>query len=341
MLAEIEKSAQRAADLCKQMLAYSGQGKFQVIAVDLSEIVADMENLLRVSITKNVLLTFHLAQRLPSVIADIAQLRQIVMNLVINASEAIGDRSGAISVCTGLTRATAEFLAETELPEGLEPGDYVALEVTDTGEGMAPEILARIFDPFFTTKFTGRGLGLAAILGIVRSHHGTLRVLSEPGKGTTFKILLPCSPAEPSRLNRAPLPKADRGEGLVLIVDDEETVRTTAARILERCGFTTLTATDGMDGVARFEEKADEIRLVMLDLTMPHMNGVEAFDRIKLIRPRTPVLLMSGFSEEAALQRFADQGLAGFVQKPFQFETLAKAAAAALNTANPDERAAV
>ncbi|MBL6765674.1 MAG: response regulator [Verrucomicrobiae bacterium] len=331
LLAEVEKSALRAADLCKQMLAYSGQGRFQVLPQDLTAVVEDMENLLRVSTAKNVILNLQLADNLPAVTADVSQLRQVIMNLVVNASEAIGDKSGVIKLSTGLSRATAEYLASTHLPEEVQPGDYVFLEVSDTGSGMDRETLARIFDPFFTTKFTGRGLGLAALLGIVRSHHGTFKVSSEAGTGTTFKILLPCTEEKAIEIGRQAAKTEFHDSGTILIIDDEETVRATAARILERCGFTPLVAVDGRDGVARFTDQSNEIRLVLLDLTMPHMNGVEAFSQIKQLKPGQPVVLMSGYNQEAAVERFAGRGLTGFVQKPFKFDALVTAVRDALS----------
>ncbi len=192
-LDQIEKASIRAADLCKQMLAYSGRGHFMLQRVDLSKLADETIYLLQSSISKQAILRLNLASDVPPVLADRTQLRQILMNLVINASEAIGPNSGVINLATGLTRVDQNYLESTVAPSQLKPGDYAFLEVSDTGCGMTPETLARIFDPFFTTKFTGRGLGLAAVLGIVRGHKGALKVSSEPGKGTTFKILLPCA----------------------------------------------------------------------------------------------------------------------------------------------------
>jgi PAS domain S-box-containing protein len=322
-LEQIEQTSLRAAELCKQMLAYAGKGRFVVQPLDLTRLVQDTAHLLQVSISKKAVLKFDLAAGLPPVLADASQLRQIVMNLVINASEAIGDRSGIIALHTGLVRADRRYLADTQLAHSLPEGDYVFLEVSDTGCGMTPELKARIFEPFFTTKFTGRGLGLAAVLGIVRGHRGALRVYSEPGKGTTFKLLLPMAPGAAVELP-VPSPLADgwRGSGRILLADDEETVRTVVARVLETLGFTITVAADGREAVKIFEADPDAFTLVVMDLTMPHLDGAEAFARMRLLRPDVRVVLMSGFSEHDATITFAGKGLAGFLQKPFELAHL-------------------
>jgi CheY-like chemotaxis protein len=266
---------------------------------------------------------FELSPGLPVVLGDATQLRQVIMNLVINASEAIGDKSGFISVNTGLTRADRAYLAGAYFARDLPEGDYVSLEISDNGGGMSPEVLAKIFDPFFTTKFTGRGLGLAAVLGIVRGHKGALKVFSEEGWGTTFKILLPCAEGLAEEVAPAAPGLADwRGSGHVLVVDDEETVRVTTARMLEASGFTTTLADNGRTGVEEFTATPDDYSLVVLDLTMPHMDGDEAFRAIRAIRPDARVLLMSGFNEQEATARFTGKGLAGFLQKPFTMPAL-------------------
>ena len=257
------------------------------------------------------------------VLGDATQLRQVIMNLVINASEAIGDKSGFIAVNTGLTRADRNYLAGAYFAGELPEGDYISLEISDNGGGMTPEVLEKIFDPFFTTKFTGRGLGLAAVLGIVRGHRGALKVFSEQGWGTTFKILFPCEAGVAEEVGRATQDLAAwRGSGTVLVVDDEETVRVTTARMLESAGFTTRLADNGRTGVEAFTANPDGFALVMLDLTMPHMDGDEAFRAIRALRPDARVLLMSGFNEQEAIARFTGTGLAGFLQKPFALPAL-------------------
>ncbi|MEO7299304.1 MAG: PAS domain S-box protein [Verrucomicrobiota bacterium] len=322
-LENIEKICLQAADLCKQMLAYSGRGHFVVQKLDLNMIVEEMTQLLRISIAKKVILKFDLAAKLPAVEADSAQIRQVLMNLIINASEAIGEKNGVITIRTAVKRADRSYLAETFLAPNLPEGDYVSLEVSDSGCGMSPATKAKIFDPFFTTKFTGRGLGLAAVLGIVRGHKGVLKVYSEVGSGTTFKLLLPCCGTQSIAADIAKAPAEKwRSSGTILVADDEEGVRVIAARMLELFGFTVLLANDGRQGVELFRANQAKIRAVILDMTMPLLNGEEAFSEIRRIRPETPVLLVSGYNEQDALESFAGKGLSGFLQKPFKPDEL-------------------
>jgi PAS domain S-box-containing protein len=322
-LEQIELVAQRAADLCRQMLAYSGKGRFIVQHLDLSVLVRDTADLLRLSISKSAVLKFSLEPDLPAISADATQMRQILMNLIINASEAIGEKSGVISITTGVLLADRAYLTEAYLSPAIPEGDYVFLEVSDDGAGMDAETRERIFDPFFTTKFTGRGLGLAAVLGIVRGHQGALKVYSEPGRGTTFKLLLPCAdgPAEELVANPA-VSVTWRGAGTILVVDDEETVRTVSARMLAAMGFHVLLASNGNEALEIFRPHRDEIVGVLLDLTMPQLDGAATFTQLRRIKPGIRVLLMSGFNEQDAINRFAGKGLAGFIQKPFKPETL-------------------
>jgi PAS domain S-box-containing protein len=333
---QIEETAQRAAELVGQMLAYSGKGRFIIRRINLNALVEEMTHLLRISIAKGVVLKYNFAPDLPSVEADATQMRQVVMNLVINASDAIGDRSGVITVNTGVMRADRAYLTETYLAPDLPEGDYVYLEVSDTGSGIDQAARERIFEPFFTTKFTGRGLGLAAVLGIVRGHSGAIKIYSEPGRGSTFKVLLPCvnAPAEPEQ----PIVQAGddwTGAGTILIVDDEETVRAVTARAVERLGFNVLFASDGLEGVETYRAHADEIVCVLLDMTMPRLNGEDAFREIRRIRPDARVILMSGYNEQEATNRFAGKGLAGFLQKPYQLAVLRDALRTALVAREP------
>ena len=324
-LREIEKASRRAAGLCQQMLAYSGRGKFVIQVVDLGEVVEEMTHMLEVSISKKVVMRFNFAPHLPPVEADVTQLRQVIMNLIVNASEAIGDKSGVIAISTGAMECDRAYLSETWLDEAQPTGLYVYLEVADTGCGMDKATLSKIFDPFFTTKFTGRGLGLAAVLGIVRGHKGAIKVYSEPGRGTTFKILLPASrrPAKRLRSETSPAPSW-KGSGTVLLVDDEETIRALGKQMLERLGFSVLLAADGREGLQVFSERRDEIHCVLLDLTMPHMDGEEAFREMRRLRHDVRVILSSGYNEQEVSQRFVGKGLAGFIQKPYQLSVLEK-----------------
>jgi len=318
----IEAAARRAAELCRQMLAYSGKGRFVVQPLNLSEVIMETSHLLEVSISKKATLRYDCAEKLPAVEGDVTQIRQIVMNLITNASDALGDRSGVISVRTGVMRCDRSYLRETYLDEDLPEGDYVCLEVSDTGCGMDEATREKIFDPFFSTKFTGRGLGLAAVLGIVLGHQGAIRVYSELGRGSTFKVLLPAS-------NQGVEPVSDvegavqwRGSGTILVIDDEETVRKLATRMLERCGFEVVAAPDGREGVEVFRARANEIRAVILDMTMPHLSGEETYRELRRIREGVRVVLSSGYDEEEAVASFAGKGLAGFLQKPYQQATL-------------------
>jgi len=324
---DIRIAARRAAELSKQMLAYSGKGRFVIEALNLSEVVEEMAHLLEVSISKRAILKDNFADNLPAIEADAAQVRQIILNLITNASEAIGDRSGVISISTGAMECDRAYLSETYLDEDLPEGLYVYLEVADTGCGMDEETQAKVFDPFFTTKFTGRGLGLAAVLGIVRGHGGAIKVYSELGRGTTFKVLFPASEAE-----RVALVEAEgrdaleswRGSGTILVVDDEETVSTMAKRMLEWMGFDVLTAGDGREALEIFRDHTDEIDCILLDLTMPGMDGEQAFRELRRIRSNVRVVMCSGYNEQEVTQRFAGKGLTGFIQKPFQLDGLAE-----------------
>ena len=330
-LTEIETAARRAAELCGQMLAYSGKGRFFVEAVSINELVEEMAHLVEISISKKAVLRYDFADNLPAIEADATQIRQIVMNLITNASEAIGEKSGVVSISTGAMECDSAYLTETYLDDQLDEGVYVYLEVSDSGCGMDAETREKIFDPFFTTKFTGRGLGLAAVLGIVRGHRGAIKVYSEPGKGATFKALFPAI----ERLVAASRKKDSRvagwrGSGTALLVDDEETVRTIGKLMLEEMGFSVALAVDGRDGVEKFRERRDEIVLVLLDMTMPGMGGEEAFREIRRIDADAAVILSSGYNEQEVTSRFAGKGLAGFIQKPYQYQALLEKVRAAL-----------
>ena len=316
---QIEIAALRASELTKEMLAYSGKGKFLVELIDLRLLVEEMLQLLKVTITKKAVLELDFAADLPATEGDPTQIRQVVMNLITNASEALGGSTGTIRISTGTVDADRAYLEESYLDDDLPEQRYVFLEVIDTGEGMDRETRSKIFDPFFTTKFTGRGLGLAAVLGIVRGHRGAIHVNSDPGRGTTFRVLLPAT-HRPAPAVEAPAAEAPafRGSGCVLVVDDEELVRTVAKITLENAGFQVLLAVDGVEAVEIFRERSDQLCAVLLDMTMPRMAGDEAYREIRRIRGDAKIILSSGFNEQDAIHRFAGQPLAGFLQKPFQ-----------------------
>jgi len=321
-LTEITDASKRAADLCRQMLAYAGQGRFESRDISLHALIDETLHMLKTCISKKCRLNLNLKKELPSVHGDPAQLRQILMYLVINASEAIGERSGVITISTGAMECSEEYLEDGYVVESMEPGIYVWVEVSDTGCGIERESMGRLFEPFFTTKFTGRGLGLSAVVGIVRAHNGALRVCSEVGQGATFKVLFPAVAASEQAVLTSD-PKADwRGEGTVLLVDDEETVRTVSSKLLRRLGLNVLLAEDGRQAVELYREGRSEIALVLLDLTMPHMNGEEAFRELRKLNPDVCVILASGYSETDVGGRFAGKGLAGCLQKPYTLNKL-------------------
>jgi PAS domain S-box-containing protein len=323
-LREIEHASRRAADLCSQMLAYSGKGKFVIEPIDLSALVKEMHHLLAASTSKKALLRLDLAEAPPLIRGDATQIRQVVMNLVINASEAIGERSGVITLSTGTRDCDREFLNTTRLKDEVVPGSYVFLSVSDNGCGMTPETRRRVFEPFFTTKFTGRGLGMSAVLGIVRGHKGTLILQSEPSQGTEFTLLFPAlSESVEIPVQARPTTAEQRTlNGCVLLVDDEETIRALGRQMLERIGFEVIAAGDGADALMIYETLGHRIDLVLLDLTMPNMDGEEAMEALLRMDPNVRIVLSSGYSEHDISSRFSGRGLAGFLQKPYTLSKL-------------------
>jgi len=331
-LANIEIAAQRAADLARQMLAYSGKGRFVLENIDLGELVTEMLHMLEISISKNVVLRLNMADGLPPVQIDATQIRQVVMNLVINASEAIGEKSGVIAISTGAARCDSDYLSSVWLDDGLPEGLYVFLEVADTGCGMDRETVSKIFDPFFTTKFTGRGLGMAAVLGIVRGHRGAIKIYSESGHGTTFKVFLPAVSGVANSIDHGNEEnQLWHGTGTVLLVDDEETIRSLGVEMLEILGFKVLTADNGRTAMNVFSEHHQHIDCVVLDLTMPHMDGEETFRELRRLKPDVRVVISSGYNEQEVSQRFLGKGLTGFIQKPYKLKSLSLALKNALD----------
>ncbi|MBD3390791.1 MAG: response regulator [Chitinivibrionales bacterium] len=336
-LAQIEKASRRAADLCRQLLAYSGKGKFIVEHISLSETVAEMQHLLAVPASGASAIQYNLANNLPCIEGDATQIRQVVMNLITNAAESIVSPHGTVTVTTGLMHASKDYLSESHASEGIREGDYVFLDVRDSGCGMDAETLSRIFDPFFTTKFTGRGLGLSAVLGIVRGHQGAIRIESRPRDGTTVRVLLPaCRSREHDHDTHAADERAEnagsRGQGrAVLVVDDDPTVRATATRLLSSLGYSVREAVDGEEAIRMFQTDPQGYAFVLLDLTMPRMGGEECFRRLRAVYPDARIVLSSGYSEQDATRRFAGTGLSGFIQKPYELDTLAASIEKALD----------
>jgi len=321
-LEEVIAASKRAADLCNQLLAYSGQGRFVVDIVSLTRVIQEMEHLLKVSLSKKAVLSLTLDPDLPGVECDVTQLRQIIMNLAINASDAIGDRPGSIHISTEARECDRQTLDATFLGEQLAEGEYVVLSIRDDGCGMDSETLQRIFDPFFSTKFTGRGLGLAAVMGIVRGHGGAIRVASESGEGTMFEILLPATerPTESDTQDLLPIDEWT-GSGAVLVVDDEPVVRDIAENMLRRIGFSVVTAQDGAEAVNTLKTRGNEFRAVLLDMTMPVLSGLEAYEEIRKANVDTPVIFSSGYNKEDEIEAQRVPGTL-FLQKPYEIDAL-------------------
>jgi len=319
-ISKIAQASEKAALLCQQMLAYSGKGQFVIKPIDLSILVGGITGLLEVSIHHTIELHYELSENIGFVEADEAQIQQVIMNLVINASDAIGEQSGSITIRTGTINADSNYLANAiaQSENDLAEGKYLFLEVVDTGCGMDHETQQRLFEPFFTTKFTGRGLGMSAVLGIVRGHHGAMMVYSEVGNGTVFKVLFPASKTSAVIAEAPNLPQAAwRGSGTVLIIDDEETIRETSSAMLEEMGFQTMQAVDGQDGVEMYQQYLADIVLVLMDMTMPRLDGTGCFTALRAINPEVKVIVSSGYSEQETSQRFEAGLLAGFIQKPY------------------------
>jgi two-component system, cell cycle sensor histidine kinase and response regulator CckA len=317
MIEGIVLATERAAHLSNQMLAYSGRGKYNVKPVNLSDFTRDAVALLHTSIPPAVQLELQLSAGLPAIEADLAQLTQLITNIVINGVEAIGDAAGAVTVRTGVRELAPEEISGSMSESGLVTGRYVFLEVSDTGCGMDALTRQRIFDPFFTTKFTGRGLGLAAALGIVRGHKGAIDIESAPGRGSRFTILFPETALPIGRSESIGQHPGRVGTGTVLVVDDEEMIRKMAQMMLESAGYTVLVAENGQEAVSIFRKAADQISAVLLDMTMPVMSGEETLKQLRDIKPDVPVLMSSGFSEVEVLERFQGKAIEGFVQKPY------------------------
>jgi len=335
-LRDIATAAARGADLCRQMLAYSGKGRLVQELVDLNDLAREMAGLIGVAISKNTQVEFRLTDMLPFVEGDATQLRQVVMNLVTNASEALGDQPGVVTIETGVVDWARIDTEVIQAGENMRPGEYVYLEVADTGCGMDQSTLEHIFDPFYSTKFADRGLGLAAVLGIVRRHHGGLRVDSAPGKGSAFRVLLPPKLAAVPQSAAGEMRVEAAGSGKVLIIDDEPQVRQLGAAMLGMAGYQALLAPDGESGLALFEKHAGEITVVLLDMAMPGMDGRETFERIRGIDPAVPVVLCSGYGPDGSAEQFPDGELAGFLAKPFRMSELLAAVKAVVGAQGTD-----
>ncbi len=326
MLEEIIRASERAADLTRQLLAYAGKGKFVIEPVDLSSLVRDISELIRTSVPRSVELVLDLQPGLPRIEGDGSQMQQLVMNLILNAVEATGEKIGTVRVTTRLREVGGGARWLDFRPSPPVPGRYLELQVEDDGCGMSEEVKGQIFDPFFTTKFTGRGLGLAAALGIVRGHKGCINVVSTENLGSTFTVLLPAmdgpSVAE-SRAAAEAVSKPLVSGGVILVVDDEDVVRRAARTVLEFNGYTVFEAADGRDGADLFSRLHDRLSAVLLDLTMPYMDGHDVWRYIRRLRPDMKIIVSSGFEESEAMKHFGGDPELHFIQKPYTAAALA------------------
>ena len=333
--ARIEKAVQaseRAAHLVRQMLAYTGQGGFTPEIVNLGILLQENIDLLIAAIPQTTNLNLPVKLDVPLILADASQLQQVVINLITNAAEALGETPGTITISTGTEFYTETDLLKSRIDEKPSPGRFVYLDVADTGCGMEEEALNRIFEPFFTTKFAGRGLGMSAVYGIIRGHKGAIFVDSRVNKGTTVRTIFPVSEAalpesvKPEStgimLPSPPGPLSVRGT--ILIVDDQDEMINFSKEMVTRSGYTVRTALDGKEAVEAFQKHADEIDCVILDLTMPRMDGIATFKALKQIRPDVKIILSSGYSKKEVAERFTGKGLAGFIQKPYRYQQLRK-----------------
>ncbi len=322
-LCAIMASSRRAADLCKQLLAYSGKGAFMVELLDLRAAARQVEPILNAALPKSVRTETRYAERLPLIWADAGQMRQVIFNLMVNAGEAIGNAEGRVTVTIGQEFTSQSFLRECQAGADLPAGEYIFLEVADTGCGMAPDVLTRIFEPFFTTKFTGRGLGLSAVLGIVRGHQGAIKIVSEVGRGTVVRVLLPATDVfgSDAAVGRGRTERST-AEGVILLVEDEEEVLHISKRMLEYLGMRVLTAGDGAEALQVYHREERTLTGVLLDLSMPRMDGLETLRALLAMDPHARVILCSGYDEGELAERFAGEGAIAFLQKPYTLDTL-------------------
>jgi signal transduction histidine kinase/ActR/RegA family two-component response regulator len=324
-LAAINAAADGAAELTRQMLAYAGKSRFIVEDLDLSSLVEDVLRYAPKGLKEHAEFRCELAQNLPPITADAAEIRLLVNNLVTNAVEAMGAADGRVTIRTRVEQCSEAVFRYSILGEDAAPGTYATLEVADTGSGMDQEMASRIFDPFFSTKLTGRGLGLAAVLGIVRANRGAIRVESAPGMGTAVRVFLPVDAEPAAEADAGVSEAATDSRATVMVVDDDEAIRDLTREMLEQAGFAVLTACDGVEAVKLLRDTTVPIDSVLLDMTMPRMSGEETFAALISIRPDLPVVVTTGFSEQDALAKFGDPGPAGFLQKPYRLSELVEA----------------
>jgi PAS domain S-box-containing protein len=322
---EIEKAVERAAELCRQMLAYAGKTQFVESSVNVTSLVDEMLRMLKATLPQNVTIKPSISDDIPPIKADAGQLRQIVMSLVINSSEAIGEEQGEIHVSLVKSEVMADQSEKDHTGRIIPAGSYILLEVYDNGCGMDDETKKRVFEPFYSTKFPGRGLGMSAVLGITTSHGGRLQLYSQPGgKGTRIKVYLPCQAADTAAELPHHIPSLVpwQGSGTILLVEDEPQIMDAARGLLETLGFSVIGASNGIEAIEQYRKKAEKIRLVVTDIGMPMMSGYELFRELKKINPELPIVISSGFADTVVTSRIANEGIAGLISKPYSFNQL-------------------
>jgi len=332
----IEEASRRAAKLCDQMFSYSSEGKFIFDKIDLSDAVKGAEHIINSVFKDNIELEYCFAEDLPDVLGEMSQIRLIIMNLISNAIEAIGERPGVIKINSGVMDCKRAYLNESHLDLKLRAGSYAFIEVADNGCGIDENSKAKLFDPFFTTKTGHRGLGLSAILSVMNRHNGAVKVESKPGCLTSFKILFPAKRKLESKvsIDSKPIPRLWRGKGAILLVDDEEGICTVGRYMLEKMGFSVLTASDGVEAVKTFKKKRKSIKCIILDMTMPRMSGDKALTKIMEIDPDVPVIMSSGYHRNDIKERLNKLNISGFLKKPYDFFGLNKVLKLALTEQN-------
>ncbi len=322
----IETTAVRAADLCNQLLAYSGKGRFVILPIAINVTIKEMTKLLETSLSKKIKINFEFSKESPIIEVDVSQFRQIIMNMILNASDSIGDKQGKITIKTGvLKKIERKSGLNLFLTENIKPCKFAYIEISDDGDGMEPEVIERIFDPFFTTKSNGRGLGLSAVIGIVKGHKGIISINSKLSKGTEFRIYFPASSklpihetTEDSKIEKW------KSKGLILVADDESSIIELCETILSKYGFNVISAKDGKDAIKKFRKNYEKIVLVLLDMTMPGKNGIEVMEEISNIKPDVKAILSSGYNKDDAVKNFSESGFKDFLEKPYSPEKLIK-----------------
>jgi PAS domain S-box-containing protein len=321
----IEKAAERAAELCRQMMAYAGKDKLSLTKLNIATQVDETIIMMKSSLPQNAVIKFNLSASIPMIEGDVSQLNQLVINLIINASEAIGTAQGEVNVSLDRIEIIAGKAFKDFDDNPIPPGEYVCLEVTDSGCGMDEATQSRIFEPFFTTKFTGRGLGMSAVLGIIKSHGGVLQLFSQPSQGTTLKVFLPALLNEPTgdeNQSSSTASESWQGSGTILLVEDEDEVRFITKELLKMFGFTVLEAVNGKEALEMYQKNAAEIMLVFTDIGMPVMDGYDLVEKLKNLKPELPIIISSGFGDAEVNARIGSDNIAGIISKPYKADKL-------------------